>query len=206
MATLASWAKVVKWMQSLQLQFKAYQRLNLNKKEKRPLCIEREGRARLRSSTSVCACTHIHTHTHTPIHSLGKHIYWHQNTNIKGHADNHIKTHSKSHKSADTQLYKKKQTSFYTHTHRDIIKRIHTHTHTHGRSPVSLAGQLWEVTQTWQFCYQASIKACRFKHSLLKSHQSQTLGSLISHLPFNTAVPTFHSALLFMLTALNSAF
>lgn len=123
MATLASWAKVVKWMQSLQLQFKAYQRLNLNKKEKRPLCIEREGRARLRSSTSVCACTH------TPIHSLGKHIYWHQNTNIKGHADNHIKTHSKSHKSADTQTYKKsKQVS--AHTHRDIIKRIHTHTHT----------------------------------------------------------------------------
>lgn len=28
----------------------------------------------------------------------------------------------------------------------------------------------------------------------MKSHQSHTLASLISHLPFNAAVPTFHSA------------
>lgn len=133
-------------------------------------------------------------------HGSGKHIHGHQNTNIKGHIDNRIKTHSNSHRSTDTQTYKK-QTSSYAH-----IKKSQTHIHTRGMSPVSLTGQLWEVTQTWQFCYQASIRACRFKHGLLKSHQSQTLGSLISHLPFNTAVPTFHSAPLFMLLALNSAF
>lgn len=181
-ATLASWAKVVKWLQSLQLHFKAYQHLNLNKKEKRPLCIGREGRAWFRSSTSVC------THTHTQSHGSGKH------TDIKTQTLKATQTitsrHSKSHKSADTQIYKK-QTSSYAHI------KTSTDTHTHGMSPVFLAGQLWEVTQTWQFCYQASIKAYRFKHSLLKSHQSQTLGSLISHLPFNTSAdisfyPPFH--------------
>ena len=124
-ATLASWAKVLKRLQSLQLQFKAYQRLNLNKKEKRPLCIGREGRAWLRSSTSV----HTHTHTHTQSHSSGKLILRHQNTNIKGHTDNHIKKHSESHKSADTQIYKK-QTSSNAHIKKSPNTQTHTHTHT----------------------------------------------------------------------------
>lgn len=149
----------------------------------------REGRAGLRSSTSEL----------THIQSSDKHTHWHQNTNIKGHTDNHIKTHSKSHMSVDTPTFKR-QTSPCA----DIKKAPKPHMR--DMRPVSPADQLWEVTQTWQSCYQASIKACRFKHGLLKSHQSQTLGSLISHLPFNTAVPAFHSALLFMLPALNSAF
>lgn len=117
-ATLAGWAKVVKWLQSLQLQFKAYQRLNLNKKEKRPLCIGREGRARLRSSTSVRARTHTHkvtaqTNTYTDI----------KTQTLKG-----TQTITSRHTARATRVLTHKYTkSKQVHTHTSRNHQTHTH-------------------------------------------------------------------------------